>query len=210
VQLPFTPDQFFGVFAEYNRRFWPIAIVLWIMTAATLVATRQPNGKGRALNYLLSALWMWNAVAYHALLFTQINPAAWLFAGLFGVQSLLLLSPGLRGSMSGSTIATPPLRWVGMALLCYALAYPLLSLSLGHGYPGTPTFGVPCPTAILTIGILLTVWAGASRWLSVIPALWGLVGGSAAVLLAVWTDYVLLGAGVLLVLVLVIAPFHRL
>ncbi len=50
----------------------------------------------------------------------------------------------------------------------------------------------------MTIGALLTVRGAAPRALSVIPALWGLVGGSAAVLLAVRLDYVLLGAGILL------------
>ena len=36
--------------------------------------------------YLLATLWIWNAVAYHALLFTRINPAAWLFAALFTME----------------------------------------------------------------------------------------------------------------------------
>jgi Family of unknown function (DUF6064) len=28
VALPFTSDQFFGVFAEYNQSFWFVAVVL--------------------------------------------------------------------------------------------------------------------------------------------------------------------------------------
>jgi hypothetical protein len=71
-------------------------------------------------------------------------------------------------------------------------------MALGHPYPATPTFGVPCPTAILTIGVLLTARGGVPVTLSIIPALWGLIGGSAALLLAVPADYVLLGAGLLL------------
>jgi hypothetical protein len=35
----------------------------------------------------------------------------------------------------------------------YALVYPLLTVGLTHGYPAAPTFGVLCPTAILTIGV---------------------------------------------------------
>jgi Family of unknown function (DUF6064) len=46
--------------------------------------------------YLLATLWIWNAVAYHALLFTSINPAAWLFAGLFTVEGVLLFWAAAR------------------------------------------------------------------------------------------------------------------
>jgi len=60
-----------------------------------------------------------------------------------------------------------------------------------------PTFGVPCPTAILTIGLLLTARGPASTWLIVAPALWGFVAGSAVLLFGVWSDYPLLAAAVL-------------
>ena len=89
------------------------------------------------------------------------------------------------------------MRGIGLGLVLYSVAYPFLS-ALGHKYPTTPTFGVPCPTAILTIGALLTLRGRVPLTLAIIPALWGLIG----VLLAVPTDYVLLGAGVLLIVVL--------
>jgi hypothetical protein len=73
-----------------------------------------------------------------------------------------------------------------------------LTLALGHRYPETPTFGVPCPTAILTIGALITA-RPIPVALAIVPALWAFIGGSAAWLLAVPADYVLLGAGALLV-----------
>ena len=31
--LPFTPDQFFEVFAEYNRSLWFFALILWFHAA---------------------------------------------------------------------------------------------------------------------------------------------------------------------------------
>jgi hypothetical protein len=57
--------------------------------------------------------------------------------------------------------------------------------------------------------LLLTVPGGVPLTLAVIPIAWGFVGGSAAILLDVQTDYVLLGAGGLL-LVMVIAQRMRL
>ena len=41
-KLPFTPDEFFAVFAEYNRAFWPVAIALWL-TTASILALVWPN-----------------------------------------------------------------------------------------------------------------------------------------------------------------------
>jgi hypothetical protein len=198
VNLPFTVDQFFAVFAEYNQSFWPIALVLWVASAALLAAAwSAPAAWSRALSTLLAMQWLWSGVAYHALLFTNINPAAWLFAALFVIQGGLLV----WRSREVRFFSTPGARnAIGMALSSYALAYPLLTVVM-HGYPATPTFGVPCPTAILTVGALLT--ARRPFALAAIPVLWGFIGGSAALLFAVWPDYVLLGAGVLLVLALV-------
>jgi hypothetical protein len=193
VTLPFTPEQFFAVFVEYNRAFWPIVAGLWLAASVMLVlAWRNPVGRSRAMSFFLSALWLWNAVAYHALLFTSINPAAWLFAGLFAAQSLLLFRAGLRGDVEYFA----SLRGLGLGLAGYALAYPFVSVATGHAYPAAPTFGVPCPTAILTIGLLLTARRGIPVVLAIIPVAWGFIGGSAAMLLSVPADYVLLVAGI--------------
>ena len=87
--LPFTSDQFFGGFAEYNRSFWFVGLAWWFASAAALAgAWRNPRKWSGVLMYLLATLWIWNAVAYHALLFTSINPAAWLFAGLFTIEGV--------------------------------------------------------------------------------------------------------------------------
>jgi Family of unknown function (DUF6064) len=200
--LPFTPEQFFGIFAEYNRLFWLVVVALWLSSAWVLVrAWRNPAGQSRTLSFLLGALWLWSAVAYHAFLFTRINPAAWMFSALFVVQAVLFFGAGARRQVSYFS-STGTLRAIGLGLVSYSLAYPFLSVALGHSYPATPTFGLPCPTAILTIGVLVTARGGARMTLTIVPVFWSFVGGSAAVLLAVPTDYVLLGAGVLLTVIL--------
>ena len=194
--LPFTSDQFFGVFAEYNRSFWFVALALWFASAAALAgAWRNPRQWSGALMYLLATLWIWNAVAYHALLFTTINPVAWLFAGLFATEGVLLFWAAARRRIETPSL-TGPISGLGIALACYALAYPFLSFGIGHRYPEMPTFGVPCPTTILTIGVLLAVRGGPPLSLAVIPAGWAFIGGSAALLFGVWTDYMLLATGV--------------
>lgn len=208
VGLPFTAEQFFGVFAAYNRAFIVAAVALWIASVAILAhVARRPPDRSPRLSLFLGALWLWSAVFYHALLFTRVNPAAWLFAGLFLVQAVLFLWTAAQRRIEYFS-STGWTRIIGVGLIGYALLYPFLTIAFGHRYPAAPTFGVPCPTVILTIGALLTTRGGVPAALAVIPVVWGLIGGSAAVLLAVPADYVLLGAGVLLAALLVGQRVH--
>jgi hypothetical protein len=201
MDLPFTPDQFFSVFADYNDAFRPVVVAMWLATIAALfLAWRHPERWSPMLSFFLGALWLWNAAAYHAFLFARINPAAWIFSVLFGIQAALFLRVGLR-TRPVYFSSTGARQGVGLVLTVYSLAYPFLTIALGHDYPATPTFGLPCPTVILTIGLLLTVRGSLPLSLIPIPILWGFIGGSAAALLGVQTDYVLLAAGILLLTV---------
>jgi hypothetical protein len=82
----------------------------------------------------------------------------------------------------------------------YALiGYPALGWAFGHRYPAAPTFGVPCPTTIFTLGLLL--W-GLERlpWrVVVVPLLWAGVGTSAAATLGITEDFGLPLAGIVTV-----------
>lgn len=197
MTLPFTAEQFFDVFAEYNRTLSWIVLSLWAAALIAVVTAWRFRSRGsRALTWYLAALWLWNAVAYHALLFTRINPAAWHFAGLFSLQGVLLAVAATRGQLTYFT-AGGWRKHVGTLLVFYAFVYPILNIALGWGYPRVPTFGVPCPTAILTIGLLLTARGPAGTWLIVAPSLWGFVAASAVFLLGVWSDYPLIAAAVL-------------
>ena len=92
MQLPFTREQFFDLFAAYNAALWPALVVLWmasVVVSALLLSSRRPPDRWIAA--LLAAHWIWSAVAYHAVFFTRINPAAWLFAALFLLQAALFI-----------------------------------------------------------------------------------------------------------------------
>jgi hypothetical protein len=168
VSLPFTPEQFLGVFAEYNDALWPAVIGFWLASLGVLVATwRKPTSYSRALTYLLAALWAWNAIAYHVWFFTRINPAAWLFGAVFALQAVLFMWAGARTRIEYFTSDGVMAR-VGASLTVYALTYPFLTMAVGHQYPAAPTFGVPCPTVILTIGLLLSVRGGIPPILAIV------------------------------------------
>lgn len=77
-----------------------------------------------------------------------------------------------------------------------AVVYPLVGMWSGHRYPELPMFGItPCPVTIFTFGLMLLAASPVPRWLLVIPVIWSLIGGSAAVMLGVPQDWLLLVSG---------------
>jgi hypothetical protein len=203
MTLPFTRDQFFEVFGRYNGSLWPFAVALWLATFAALVYLLRGQRRQRFINVLLVTHWVWAATGYHIAFFSRINPAAWLFAGLFLIQALLFVWYGfIRGRLNYSSGRS--LRHVlSSGLIAYALIYPAISWLEGFSFPRMPTFGVPCPTTILTVGFLLIAKGPLPTALTAIPVLWAFIGGSAAFLLGVHADLMLLAAGIILLIYLV-------
>ena len=153
MTLPFTRGEFLDVFAVYNTHLWPAAALLWLATVAVVVvlarAARPPH---RLIAGLLVFHWAWAGIVYQAWLFTAINPAAWLFAVLFVAQAVAFARWGAALEFSRRPSIGHTISWI---LIVYALLYPAVAWADGLDYPRLPTFGVPCPTTILTAGLLL-------------------------------------------------------
>jgi len=199
--LPFTVEQFFAVFVDYNRSVWPAQWLLRGIAAGVLIlCVYRSSWRDRAICLLIASLWTWTAVAYHLLHFATINRTAYLFAAFFLGQAALFAWWAISDRSLELRLRPDFRSFVGIAVLVYALiGYPLLSTRLGHSYPASPTFGVPCPTTIFTLGILTLARASRTSILFAIPLLWSLVGGSAAFLLGVWQDLGLVASGALVI-----------
>ncbi len=208
--MPFSREAFLDVFAGYNDALWPVALALWVLTAAAGATWMLGAPHGEAwLRRALGMNWLWSAVAFHAMFFTRINPAAWGFAAMFLFQAGLFLTPG-RFQRSRA-IRTPSRRRqaLAFALVTYGLVYPAIVWAEGFVYPWAPTFGVPCPTAILTLGFLLASPAR-SVSTSLVPIVWSMIGGSAFWFFGVHADVVLPVAGLALAADLLRRPLmHR-
>ena len=93
--LPFTPEQFLGVFVNYNDVIWPIQIAAYVLGAISIASLfRRTRASDRVIAGILAAMWLWTGVAYHALSFSVINKAAYIFAALFIVEGCYLV-PGI-------------------------------------------------------------------------------------------------------------------
>jgi len=206
--LPFTREQFFAIFLEYNNAVWPASILAYGLGILALVAVlRSMPVWSKVTASILAMMWAWTGVAYHGFFFSTINGAAILFAGLFVAQSLLFAYFGLVrdrlqfGESRGSQAA------IGWAFIGYALiAYPLIGAAMGHPYGTIPQFGItPCPVTLFTFGLLLLAKHPLPWVLLVIPVVWSLIGGSAALLLNVPQDWLLLASGVITVALFILS-----
>jgi hypothetical protein len=194
VQLPFSESQFLDVFAAYNRALWPFAAVLWVVTLVAVVRLVQGRAGATTIAALLAVHWAWSGLVYHGIFFARINPAARPFATLFLIQAVLFAWVA-RGHRLTFDTGRAPRHYLGGVLVLASLLYPALALATGHHLPRAPTFGVPCPTTLLTAGLLLAAAPPVPRWLFVIPIAWSIIGGSAALVLSMTPDLLLFGAG---------------
>ena len=205
MQLPFTAEQFFAVFHAYNVAVWPAQVLLLALALVALALIVVPRrGSGMAISAILAFLWLWMGLAYHLAFFTAINPLAYGFAILSAGGGLIFLWHGVIQRNIQFRLAFNARSIIGVVLVFYALVvYPLWSVDAGHHYPALPTFGLPCPTTIFTVGVLAFAVPPYAKAPLIIPVLWCLVGVQAAFFLGVPQDLGLAAAALAGVLFLV-------
>lgn len=198
MRLPFTAEEFFEVFRRYNEAVWPAQFLLVGLGLAAFALVFIPRRwSGKAVASILALLWAWLAMTYHILFFSRINPLAFAFGAVSLAGAVVFLWQGAirgrlhfawRGGFRGA---------LGLLLVAFALVgYPLWSWTAGHRYPAMPTFGLPCPTTIFTLGMLAFAKRPTPRSPFVVPTLWCFVGVQAALLLGVRQDLALIPAAI--------------
>lgn len=205
--MPFTQQQFLEIFATYNAAMWPAQIIAYGAGLMVFIALFWPglSRRGRWIMTVLAAFWAVNGVAYHGLFFSTINPLAFGFAALFIIASgWFFLDGTLRNRVRFAFNRSSVYCWIGIGVMVYAMAgYPFTNFLAGHVYPVIPTFGLtPCPTTKFTLGVLLLATTPNVRYLAVIPVLWSLVGGTAAIFLGIPEDWPLLFLGPMIAILL--------
>ena len=194
VTLPFSEQQFFDVFGRYNTRVWPVVLLLWLATVWFVVQLVRGRSSSAGLGLLLAFHWAWSGVVYHASFFAAVNPAAWLFAGLFTIESAIFLWIALTRRIEFVWGHSARHKFAALFIV-YSLVYPLLVMASAHEYPRAPLFAVPCPTTLFTCGVLLTAVPRVPVAASVVPVAWTAIAGSAAILLDIIPDAMLFIAG---------------
>lgn len=199
MQLPFTLNQFLTVFENYNLAVWPMQVLLNLLAlTAIFFVLRKKDYSDKIVATILAFLWLWTGIAYHLIYFSSINKGAYFFGILYVIQGMLFLFNGVIKSNFSFKYKSNIYGITGGIFTLYALIiYPVLGYFLGHVYPKSPTFGLPCPTTIFTFGILLWTDKRVPKNVLIIPFLWSLIGFSAAISLHIREDFGLFLAGVL-------------
>ncbi len=193
MNLPFTTEQFFEVFGQYNNFTWMFMILFYIAAIVCLyLIYKKSESASKFTLWLLAVLWLWMGIVYHLTFFSPINKAAYLFGAFFIIQGLLLARVTFKQNIS-LAFKKNGYTWTGIFFIIFALIlYPVIGMLAGHSFPKAPMFGVPCPTTIFTLGIFLLSVNRFPKHLLIIPVIWSMIGFFAATNLGVPQDYMLL------------------
>lgn len=199
MTIPFTDEQFYGVFTAYNTAVWPMQFPLLALGVLAFVfLVRQRSYSSVGISAILAALWVWQALAYHLVFFTVINPLAYAFAAVFIAGAAAFIWQGVIRRKLIFKLVSGWRGWTGWGLLIFAFfIYPAWTYFMGHRYPTFPTFGLPCPTTLFTIALLAFLVRPYPRSVFVVPITWCFVGSQAAFVFDVQADLGLIAAGVL-------------
>lgn len=199
MKTPFTIDQFLEIFKNYNLAVFPMQIVLYFLSLIAIFLTIRPAFKhNKIISGILAFLWIWVGVVYHIIFFTSINYAAYLFGTVFILQGILFLIYGIFRNKLSFRFHPGIFGYTGALLIIFALiVYPVIGYFLGHVYPFSPTFGLPCPTTLFTFGLLLLNDKKCPLTILIIPVIWSVIGFTAALNFGILEDIGLLVAGLL-------------
>jgi len=173
----FSLPTYYRLFELYNAAIWPAQIVgigaglaIW-----ALLGSGRHTWRRRVIAAILAACWLWVAIAFHAHRYATLTWSARYYAWGFGIEAALLLWTGvIRGRLVLER------RRAGLAIFLFALVVqPLIGLLLGRTWRQVEIFGVaPDPTAVATLGLILTA-TGRVRWeLLAVPLFWCAISGA--------------------------------
>jgi hypothetical protein len=198
MNIPFTTEDFLRVIRSYNESVFPAQVIFNLLAILVIyLIFSKIKYKNKYISSALSFFFLWIGIIYQLMFFTEINKAAYLFGVLFIIQGILFFIYGVYLDKLEFSFKNNYLNYTGIFFILYAmLIYPLLGSVLGHSYPNSPTFGLPCPTVIFTFGVLLFIKNKISIFVLIIPVLWSLIGFNAAIYFTIYEDMGLLIAGI--------------
>lgn len=204
MKLPFTPVQFFDVIRQYNLAVSPAQIlILGLGFICVYLVHSNLRFRNEIIGTFLGLLWLWTGLVYHIFFFTTINKAAWLFGGLFILQGVLTLANALVNDRLVFESKNKTRFYTGFFFILYGLAaYPVISYLTEGSFGLAISPGLPCPSTILTFGWFLIANDKFPKYLLVIPALWAVVGVSAAINIGVYQDLMIIVSAIVTVILM--------
>lgn len=197
MKTPFTIEEFFQVFENYNTMIFPIQLVLLaIGIIAVLFIHSKSEYRHQMITVVLGFLWIWTGFVYHILSFSIINKAAYIFGAIFILQGVFFFIELTRKKLE-FTFDRSTKDYIGYFFIIFGLIiYPAISYFSAGELSGTISLGLPCPTTIMTFGFLMLTSRVFPKYHLIIPTLWAIIGTGAAVNFGVYQDYLMLLAAI--------------
>ncbi|GAA0022959.1 hypothetical protein BDS110ZK14_51070 [Bradyrhizobium diazoefficiens] len=121
--LPFTIEQFLGVFASYNRAIWPMQVLAYLLGGLAFVLVfRKDRWADQIVAGILAAMWAWTGIVYHLTFFATINKLAYIFGALFVVQAAAFVYFGVCQNRIDFDYNEESAGVIGVAFVFYAAA----------------------------------------------------------------------------------------
>ena len=195
--IPFSKDVFLGAVERYAEAAWPMQVLAFLLACAIVDLVRKPRAGGSRLACgTLAAGWLWVGGVYYAQHVAALSWAAWIPAGAFTLQGVLLLLAGVVRDRVPLRYERGTMGNAGMGFMLYALfAYPVTALAAGVALKAAPVVGIaPDPTILFTLGLLLLVEGRVPLTLAVIPVAGAAANGVSAIMIGLPADYAMLPA----------------
>ncbi len=199
MRLPFTQEQFFGVFESYNTAVFPMQILLALIGCAMIICVLM--NRSRITGFLLGCVWIWTGFAYHIMFFTRINKAAFIFGAAFIAQGVLFIILAYRFQFLFVYRKDTVKRISSFFILFGLVLYPIIGYILEQSPVHVISFGLPCPTTIFTCGMLGLHDGKIKMRYLIIPLVWSFIGLFAAILMGVYQDVLMPVAAIFTILV---------
>ena len=197
MKTPFSAQQFFSVFESYNTAVFPIQIVILTGGLAALILLFSGNRyRHYLLGGILALLWIWTGFIYFLNFFTVIGQAGFVFGILFLLEGIFLLHVTLRHGIKINYSNSMNDKLAVFFILFGLIIYPLIEVLKGIELARIIILGLPCPTTIFTIGLLMLNNDKSTWYLMIIPTLWSLIGITAAVNFKITQDFMMIVAAV--------------
>jgi len=194
MKIPFTTEQFFNIFENYNLTIFPFQILILIIGFAGLFFLHSRKSyKNKVIGSYLGLLWIWIGVVYHIFFFTKINEAAYILGGVFILQGILILLNTFTNDKLTFNFESKAKDYFGYFFILFGLIiYPIIGYYVEGTISRTITLGLPCPSTIFTLGFFMLTNDKSPKYLLIIPTLWAVVGMSAAIQFGVYQDFMLI------------------
>lgn len=209
--FPFSSEQFFEILKYYNGLRLPMQLAFCGLALLTVLSIwRQKSYANKLAGFILTFLWTWIGLTYVVIFFLASHLSisynlSLLHALFFVTQGTLLFNYAIRNNSMRLVFQKNINSYFGIILIIYSIIpHHLLNIYLGHPWPVTPAFGIPCLITIFTFGLFLQSQRYFPAYLLIIPLLFSVIGFIETVFSIPRPDVILLFSSIITCVLIII------